>query len=67
MAMKMNSTFPKAPGLETHYRMVLWHNQDTRWEGGESYTSAEIYPAYSPASLAASVLQNSCKSVSIKV
>ena len=38
MAMKGYSTFPKAPKLETHHQMVLWHIQDTHIGGGKSFT-----------------------------
>ena len=46
MAIKLYSTFRKAPGLlDLHHQIVLCHYQDTRF--GESYPSAEKQSVYS--------------------
>ena len=42
--MKGYSTFLKAPELEPHYQIILYHIQDTI---GESYISADIQSVYS--------------------
>ena len=47
MAMKRFPIFPKAPGLESHYEMVLHHIQDVCLVGATS--SAEVHSVYSTA------------------
>ena len=47
MAMKRYSTFLKAPRLEHHQQMFLYHIQDTHWVGEGFHPSEEMQSTYS--------------------
>ena len=46
MATNEFSTFPKAPGLEPHYQIILSHNKDIGCEKGFSAKMKSVYSTY---------------------